>query len=197
MVLEIQQSISCSWGPAIRQSFWSSSSVLIVLEVSSPSMVLEVQPSANSSGGQAVYQLLCSPLAHQLPWRSSAPLAILWVHAHWRASGPPHWVIWVCCYVNCFWAWKSSTSGLNTVRLSLRSGCIHGAILQHTKKQFCHTLRISQMWMWENISSVVNEEQDRATPEIKGLLCLWPDGQWRSSILMEINNGTLSRQGKC
>lgn len=130
------------------------------------------------------------PLAHQRPG-GSVPHCLFFGSMHPEGLRLLHTESFsVCWYVNRCWAWWSSTSGLNTVGPSLRSGCIHGAILQHTMKQFCCTLRISQMWMWENVSCVVNEEQDRATPEIKGLLCLWTDGRGRSSVLLETNDET-------
>lgn len=44
-----------------------------------------------------------------------------------------------------------------------------------TEKPCCCTLRVSEMWTWENASCVDNEEQDRTTTGIKGQLRLWPE----------------------
>lgn len=104
------------------------------------------------------------------------------VHVFLRFFGPSHWVLGGLLVFLPF-LWNHQPGGWNAPEWPQGSASIHGAILQHTKKQCCCTLRISQMWTWENVSSVVSEEKDRATPEIKELFCLRPETRGIPSVL--------------
>lgn len=123
------------------------------------------QKVQRSCGSGNFKQLGRGALVCQLPWGFNGTSAILWVYASRRASGPTYWVLLSLLV-------RQPLLGLVVINqwprhCLLGLDCIHGAILQHTKTQFCIALRISRMWMWENISCMVNEEQDRATSEIK------------------------------
>lgn len=102
-------------------------------------------------------------------WSLDEPLAIILAQQPWRSlvHQTDHVDSLTC---KPFWGLSSFHPGASTSGdFSLRSDYIHEAIFQHTKKQCCCTLKISRMWTWENVSSMVSEGQDTATPEIKGL----------------------------